>query len=333
MDIVFFARVKDLDLLYLLEFYREDIEILRELGHDVFVHNSVRQAMLARGDVLFAWWWATALPVLLVWRLRRKPAICTGATDFDNPLLPRWKRRIKQVLARLAGRMAQANLSISDFELKSLARIGAISPQTVHLSIDTDFYRPGMLSKDPSAVIVAQLNLLSIRRKGVDVAVAAAQCVAAKIPGFVLTVIGPADEAGQGWMNATVGDHHCVRFLGRLSRSDKAAVLASSWLYVQPSVYEGFGLAVVEAMASGCRPVVSRLGSLPEVVGQAGSFVESGDVEAVAREIIRLVTATDTEQRRTEAREQALQFSREHRVMALREVLDRVSARRPACAE
>ena len=58
------------------------------------------------------------------------------------------------------------------------------------------------------------------------------------------------------------------------SQSDLGALYASVMALVHPSLYEGFGLTVLEAMASGAPVIVSRAASLPEVVGEAGYFVD-----------------------------------------------------------
>jgi glycosyltransferase involved in cell wall biosynthesis len=74
-----------------------------------------------------------------------------------------------------------------------------------------------------------------------------------------------------------------VHFLGR--REDVPELMKVSTLYLQPSLWEGFGLAVAEAMAAGLPVVVSNVSGVREVVGDAGLCVDPRDVSALARAI------------------------------------------------
>lgn len=61
-------------------------------------------------------------------------------------------------------------------------------------------------------------------------------------------------------------------------------------VFAFPSLYEGFGIPIIEAMASGCPVVTSTAGACPEVAGDAALLVDPRDVDAIAAGIYRLAT-------------------------------------------
>jgi glycosyltransferase involved in cell wall biosynthesis len=122
-----------------------------------------------------------------------------------------------------------------------------------------------------------------------------------------------------------------VRLLGQ--RDDVAAVLAALDLFVHPSVEEGMGQAVVEAMAAGVPALVSDAGGLPEVVGSEGVVVPAGEPRALAGAIrAALAEPPDTGRARERARTQfSVDRMVEGTLAAYHEALDRVGGRgRPA---
>jgi glycosyltransferase involved in cell wall biosynthesis len=87
---------------------------------------------------------------------------------------------------------------------------------------------------------------------------------------------------------------------GRVSEEDKIALYQAADLYVTPSLYEGFGLTALEAMASGVPVIAANRTSLPEVVGDAGVLVEPEEAalaEAVTRVLNSPTLADDLRQR------------------------------------
>jgi glycosyltransferase involved in cell wall biosynthesis len=79
-----------------------------------------------------------------------------------------------------------------------------------------------------------------------------------------------------------------VILTGYVSDQDKAALLAGAEALVYPSLYEGFGLPVLEALASGTPVLTSDVSALPEVAGDAALLVDPGDVESIADGLRRL---------------------------------------------
>jgi glycosyltransferase involved in cell wall biosynthesis len=65
-----------------------------------------------------------------------------------------------------------------------------------------------------------------------------------------------------------------VRLVGYVSRALLPAVYACATLFVFPSLYEGFGMPLLEAMAAGTPVITSNISAMPEVVGEAGVTVD-----------------------------------------------------------
>jgi glycosyltransferase involved in cell wall biosynthesis len=80
-----------------------------------------------------------------------------------------------------------------------------------------------------------------------------------------------------------------LRYLSHLDRETLVRVFQGARTFVLPSLYEGFGLPAVEAMACGIPTIVTDTSSLPEVVGSGGLLVEVDDTEGLARTIQRLL--------------------------------------------
>jgi glycosyltransferase involved in cell wall biosynthesis len=85
------------------------------------------------------------------------------------------------------------------------------------------------------------------------------------------------------------GLENYARFLGIISDDDLPTLLSGARAFVYPSLYEGFGLPVLEAMACGVPVVTSNRASLPEVVGDSALVVDPKDSREIARAILRLL--------------------------------------------
>ena len=120
--------------------------------------------------------------------------------------------------------------------------------------------------------------------------------------------------------------HKYVRFLGYLPEETLAVMYRLAGVFVFPSLYEGFGLPPLEAMASGTPVVTSNVSSLPEVAGDAAVLVDPYDPQAIADGIYRVLT--DEELRRDLRRKglaRAQQFSWEDSVRRVREIYGEVA--------
>jgi len=80
-----------------------------------------------------------------------------------------------------------------------------------------------------------------------------------------------------------------IRLLGYVPDDDLASLYAGAYAFIHPSLYEGFGLPPLEAMASGCPVLVSNVSSLPEICGDAGLYFNPRDVNSISGAIINIL--------------------------------------------
>ncbi len=122
---------------------------------------------------------------------------------------------------------------------------------------------------------------------------------------------------GQGWSYEEVHDlvrlrglQHRVLFAGFVADEDLSALYSSADVMAFPSLYEGFGLPVLEAMACGVPVLASNVSCLPEVAGAAALFVDPRDVEAMSAAMLKLLSNVDLrETLRKKGFERVEQFS------------------------
>ena len=108
---------------------------------------------------------------------------------------------------------------------------------------------------------------------------------------YPMVIVGP-----KGWLTediervmAPLVNDGSLRCLGFLPMDELLAVYSGAHAFAYVSFYEGFGLPVIEAMASGVPVLVSNKSALPEITGSAGILVEPGDVEDIASGLRRLL--------------------------------------------
>ena len=121
--------------------------------------------------------------------------------------------------------------------------------------------------------------------------------------------------------------HKHVRFFGFVSDQTLAALYRMAEVFVFPSLYEGFGLPPLEAMASGTPVITSNVSSLPEVVGDAALLIDPYEPGAIADAMHRVLSDATL---RASLRERGLarvrEFSWERSIGRLREIYDEVLA-------
>ncbi len=126
---------------------------------------------------------------------------------------------------------------------------------------------------------------------------------------FPLLIVGMAgwqrEQFSDELRQALASGHVCL--LGYLPDEQVAQLLAGARALIFPSLYEGFGLPVLEAMASGTPVVITRSSAMPEVAGAAGNYIEADDAHGLRDAMSHLI---DDQAHWQACREAGLQQSR-----------------------
>lgn len=108
---------------------------------------------------------------------------------------------------------------------------------------------------------------------------------------YMLVITNPQSVTYECVKECRVSEY--VKFLHKVPESDKPGIFQSASLFVWPSLYEGFGLPAIEAMASGVPVICSNTTSMPEVAGDAAVLVDPLDYSGMSKEIARVLSDSD----------------------------------------
>jgi len=188
-------------------------------------------------------------------------------------------RVARQIDHILVPSRSSAQDAIRDFGLQSQQL------NVVPMGVDTELFRPRG-HRVPGRIVA--LCSADVPLKGLDVLLRALAALPDEQDAHLTVVSKPAPGGKTEQLVATLGLSQRVHFASGLTDTGIAELMASAEVACVPSLYEGFSLPAVEAMASGTALVASDVGALAEVVGRdgrAGVLVPAGDAGALTTAI------------------------------------------------
>jgi len=247
--------------------------------------------------------------------------------DMTLWLFPQYHYRRRMLAMRpfvpLAARRAQAIIAVSQATKADIVRILGIDERKVHVvhEAPSPHFRPVDCPKELDRVraayglpprFVLYVGTIEPRKNLVRLVEAYARLHAAHDLEHALIFVG-----SRGWKDEAVFTaveqldlNGRVRFLGYVPVRDLVALYNLAALVAFPSLYEGFGLPVLEAMACGTPVLTSPNGSLSEVAGSAAEYVDPHDVESIAAGLRRVLHDRDRQEELcTRGRVHAARFS------------------------
>lgn len=220
-------------------------------------------------------------------------------TPVLHPETHPWRRRLEfEVLLRLALRNASGVITDSQNSLGDLRthypRTRRMPMASVHLGVEERYLASGHSRPEiPGLPEGYFLCVGSIEpRKNLDTVLRAFSTYLRNGGTAQLVIAGPA-----GWRNQSFYDliselriRDRIVFPGYVPHDSMPGLYAHARAFLYPSLYEGFGLPPLEAMAAGCPVITSRSSSIPEVVGDAAILLEPLDAARMAASMLRLDT-------------------------------------------
>jgi len=284
MKICFFAKVTNPKQLEIVDFYKQDIEILKALGHEICIATKYKD-IKRNCDIYYIWWWTWAfLPMFKT--LFSKKYIITGTFNYENPENSYSSRPLYQkLLIRLALKRAHANVFVSKYELELVkSNLHPRNPLYSPHIIDTQLFCPSNETKGDFMLNIAYSHKGNAERKCLNEIIYAYSKIHKIHPAVRLVMAG---MKGDHWetlvqIAKNEGVSEYVDFTGEISVEKKIELLQTCKIFIQPTVFEGFGLAIVEAMSCGAVVLTSKVGALPEVVEDAGIFADGRNISEIA---------------------------------------------------
>ena len=299
LKIVFYCN-DTLENIRSMEYYNQDIQVLIESGHDVKICNRYRDIPL-NFDVIFIWWWTYALFPVLLARLLGRKSIITGVFNYKAvehmPNSGFHGRPFHQkLLIKLALKMTDVNLFVSKIEYDEIPSVFSLKKfHYFPCSIPDMYFQKTDESPRDGVLNIAWCGKENLQRKGVLDILDALRILKDRGIHIYCSLAG---RPGNGYPDLLTHISHLglesqVTTLGEVSLEKKLSLFAGARIYLQPSYFEGFGLATAEALASGCCIIACDVGEVRNVLGDGAYYVTPGNHLELANAIEKLLSDLD----------------------------------------
>jgi glycosyltransferase involved in cell wall biosynthesis len=210
------------------------------------------------------------------------------ATGARRVALRRWYG-FTRMQARVARRLPLLTVSVAARD--EIAREMGVPAERIAVvpnGVDADLFRPIPGTQRRPGRIVATASS-DVPLKGLDPLLRAFAILRSRRPAELVVVGRPRQNGPIPGLLDQLQLNGSVRFVSGLPDAELVALLAEAEVAVVPSLYEGFSLPAVEAMACGVPLIATTAGALPEVVGDAALLVPPGDPCALADQLTALL--------------------------------------------
>lgn len=302
--VLFFCYTNKNDI-EIFEYYNQDIVALKQLGYEVDLATNYFEFILKiyKADFVFIWWWTYAFFPVFMGKILNKPSVITGTFNFkfdvketksgsdyfDRPYYQR-------LLIKYSVKNTNLNLFVNEREKELCSDFFNLSNAEYfpHI-ISLNYFNEPSEDRQEYILNISWSGRQNLRRKGIFNLVKSFHEVSLSNPNLKLILAG---QKGDGYTeledlvrSLNLQDKIILR--GGVTLDEKIELIKNALLYVQPSLYEGFGVAIGEAMASGNCVISCAVGGVPSVLGRAGIYVNPNDIEDLTEKILYILGSSN----------------------------------------
>jgi glycosyltransferase involved in cell wall biosynthesis len=312
-NIIYYVPV-DLEYFDKWEYYKVDLKMLRDAHDNVYISNNILSFLSLifskKINLVYFWWFHSSCLIVLLSKLFRKKIIGTGAVHMfdESGALDFYK---KSFLFRLANRItwkfADKNLFISESQLRQITSHEKVNnPYVLKSSSIHDANELFKISKNKTPnvkinmLIICWLTKDQIIRKSIPIILKAISKLSTDEKDIIKLTIAGGSGDGIKFLKKQIKELNITDFINieiDITNSRKQQLYIESDLYIQPSYYEGFGNAVLEAMTYGTPCLVSSYTAQPEVVRSSGYIINNITTEEVFNAIKSHISKSDFERK------------------------------------
>ncbi len=212
-----------------------------------------------------------------------------------------WYKAILPIL----GRRARIVTTVSNFSKTMLEHYRVVPPGKIHvipngadhvhrIEADKTFLSRHGLTKDGYILAIGSLS----PHKNIKIVIEAISLRQDRVHPLV---VAGGEATAHVFADADLPDNKDVIYLGRVSDAELKALYENALCLVFPSLFEGFGLPVLEAMACGCPGIASNTSAIPEVCAEAVLYADPNDAQAWADRMDQIVSQLDLRERLRQA--------------------------------
>lgn len=297
-EICFFIKTNDPSIVSRNEFYIQDVKALEALGYKVKVATKIHEIDI-KSDLIYVWWWTWAFVPIIISKIFRIKTVITGVFDHyieGNPVDLYKRNWLHRSLILYSLKNSTANIVVSELEYNFIQENLSFSKLFLNpLSIDLKEFTNGNLNRENFILSISWLSKNNVKRKCILETINIFNLVSQKHHDLKLVIVGKEGD-GLDLVKQEIKKlslENRVELMGPISKDHKIKLLQSCKIYLQPTRVEGFGLAILEAMACGAPVFTSNNGTISEVTKGAAVYINPDDYLYSSNQIDVLLSNPD----------------------------------------